>query len=129
MSEYNHDEMKRLFGKIRDAIKNREDLTLLKSLLACELANSNLLIPELLMEDKEILNEIAGPNNKVYIPLFTEEEELKNVEGIELTRKPFNRILQLLDDNVYGISINPYGVNCILEMDYLKEFFEVNNEN
>ena len=130
MSEYNHDELKRLFLEIKKAMMNHEDITLLESLLACELANSNLLIPEILTEGPQVLDEIGINCDNEYIPLFTDEDELKDCENIKLTRMPFRSILALLSDKVKGISINVFSKNFILiKIEYLNEYFEVNNED
>lgn len=129
MNENDHTELKRLLRKIDSAIKNREDITLLESLLACELINSRLLIPAV-VEDKGVRFNVITAKKDVLIPLFTDYEESQKFDtSITALRKPFRAILQLIDVDVDGIAINPFGENCIIKNEYLHKYFEVNNED
>ena len=58
--------MKNLFLKIEDLMKHHRNFDIEMSLLACELANSSLLVPLILEDDKMGVMSIKDNKNRTY---------------------------------------------------------------
>ena len=125
ISSIRHDEMKRLFLKADELIRHHKSIELEESLLACELANSSLLIPVIRVDGGLKVRTIPHPiTNKDFIMLFTDKEEYDKCEKkIDPMTNPFRHIIPLLDDEVEGFVINAGGVSCELPRKYIDKFF------
>ena len=118
-----HEEMRRLFEKMEaEDCCGITDLDV--SLLACELANSSLILPASMDDDKMGFVQLPGQKNRQYIALCTDMEEYRKCFD-ELTplTNPWKYQLMLLEEGADGFIINPQGEVCFLEMDFIKQFF------
>lgn len=121
-----HEEIKRLFKKLDDAMKRHRDATLEASLLACELENSSFILPIHVMEDSLGFVLVESEKNKNFLAVFTDMEAYSRFDGDTTpTTNSFKRILDILDENISGIVINPFDeVSCALDKEYFEKFFK-----
>ena len=119
-----HDEMRRLFKKIEEQENCCGITDLEASLMACELANSSLILPGRFNDDGLGFVQLPGPNKREYIALCTDMDEYRKCFD-ELTplTNPWKYQLTLLEGGADGFVINPQGEVCFLEKEYIQRFF------
>ena len=120
-----HREMKRLFVKMEEMIRNHEDVTLESSLLACEFENSSFILPVILDEDSISVINLPGPDNNNYIAILTDMDEFRNpfFENITPLTNSWEAILTLRNDASNGFVINPLNEAVVISNEYLKDYF------
>lgn len=124
LDSISHDEMRRLFAKIESQGECCRNSDIEASLMACELVSSSLIIPAQVDGDSFGVVELPGPGGKRYIALCTDMEEYhKGFDEITPLTNSWRMIVKLLHKGCGGFLINPFGEACIIEMDFIKQFF------
>lgn len=120
-----HEEMENLFARIDDLLCKRKSIDIEASLLACELHNSFLIVPGFEVEGKRYPFIVFDDRNRAYITLFTDKKHYDSY--VEFDAVPmfnsFDKVLDLMGDNIDGLVINPDDVTCQLEREFFERFF------
>ena len=128
LNDISHGEMKRLFKRIDE--NNSRNIDLEASLMACELLNSSLILPACIENDRLGIVQLPGIKNRKFIAVVTDMDEFnQGFKSLTPLTNSWQRLLDLLDDDVEGFVINPFGECCYLGRDFLNPYFEVNNDN
>lgn len=117
-----HDEMLKLFKKLKKLIDKHRDISLEASLLACELHNSSLIVPAIEVDGHLRYFPLLSEKDEVFLPVFTDMETFSHFpEKVIPMTNSFDMVLDLYFE---GIVINPNEeYNCTLEMEYIDKFF------
>ncbi len=111
LNDISHEEMKRIIKRIDES--NNRNIDLETSLMACELLNSSIILPAQVEQDSMGIVELPGIKNKKFIAVVTDMDEFnKGFEKLTPLTNSWRRFLDLLDDDVEGFVINPFGECC-----------------
>ena len=127
LKKVKHPEMKRLFKKLKDLDRYHKRSDIDESLLACELADSSLIIPAAIDGDEFIPLFVVDAKKKSFIILCTDMEEFSHFEqlGVTALTIPWKSVFKFIEKDD-GIVINMFSERCQLNRHFLKQYFEDN---
>ena len=114
--------MKRLFKKIEKHQDEHTNIIIKESLMACELANSSLILPARLEDDCLGVIRMPVKGRGHYLVVCTDMEEFESLGSFTPLTNSWHRFLELLEDGD-GVAINIKSDACFLENKFLKQYF------
>ena len=124
MAGIHHEELIKLFERISVLESNNESTEIEQSLLACELANSHLLVSVRIDGGNLHFATTPDEDGNQFIMLFTDRDEYDKVgfKNNPVT-VPFREYVRIVGPDCAGFVINVRTFPCCIPKEFLEKFF------
>lgn len=127
LKKVRHTEMRRLFVKMKDLDRKHKCTDIEESLLACELANSSLIMPARIEGDSFTPAYVGDSKNNNNLILFTDMDAFEGIGdiGAEPLTVPWQSVFSYIEEGD-GVVINIFDECCCISTAFLRQYFADN---